>query len=122
MSETAMNADSTIGTRSGPLTCVPLGSLLLALAAAAIVAGVAIEPLAALAVAGGVCFLAAYFYRRDWLLGGIFFVLIFQNLAYERLLPVDQQLALGVKHADDMLIGFFFIALSHPPPSEVIRR
>jgi len=77
-----------------------------------IVVAAAIEPLAALAAAGGVLLLLGYCSRRDWLLGAVFVFLLFQNLVFERLLPVNSQLASGVKHADDFLTVLFVIALA----------
>jgi hypothetical protein len=82
------------------------------LLALAILIMAVVQPLAGLAAAGMLCFLLAYFFRRDWLLGGIFVVLIFQNLAYKHLLRINEPLASLVKHADDYLIVFFVVALA----------
>jgi hypothetical protein len=80
--------------------------------AVGLVGAIAIHPLLGLAGVFGVCFLAAYVYRRDWLLGGIFIFLLLQNLIRERLLPISPSLAQAVKHADDVLIVFFMAALA----------
>jgi len=104
--------DPTAAARFSLSTAFSPRILLPPLVALSVVILAAIEPLAALAVAGGVCFLVAYFYRRDWLLGAVFLILIFQNLAYQRLLPINEPLALTVKRADDLLAVFFVLALA----------
>jgi hypothetical protein len=107
-----MQTDLTTTDRSALAAMFQARIMLPALLIVAIVAGVAIEPLAALAAAGGIGFLVAYFYRRDWLVGGVFVALILQNLVYQRLLPVNPPLAALVKHADDFLTVFFIFALA----------
>jgi len=79
---------------------------------AAVVVAAAVEPLAPLAAASAVVLLVAWFYRRDWLLGGVFLFLIFQNLIYQQLLPMQASVAGWVKHADDLLMVFFVLALA----------
>lgn len=107
-----MSADSTTAVRSSLSMTLQPRVLFPALLGAGIVAAVVIEPLAALAVVGAFSFLFAYFYRRDRLLGAIFILLLFQNLAYIRILPSNDRLAYAVKHADDLLVVFFAVALA----------
>jgi len=107
-----MPADSTTAVRSPLSTTLQPCVLLPALLGAGIVATVAIEPLAGLAVVGALSFLFAYFYRRDWLLAGIFILLLFQNLAHIRFLAVNDRLAYAIKDADDLLVVFFAVALA----------
>lgn len=107
-----MQTDNPIANRSAPTAPIRLGVGFSALLALTIAAVAIILPEGALALAVGFCFLAVYFYRRDWLLGAIFVFLLFQNLAYTRLLPISAPLATLVKYVDDPMIVFFALALA----------
>jgi len=81
------------------------------LLAGAIAVLAAVEPLAAIGAALGLCFVVLYVYRRDALIGAVFLFLLAQNLVYIRLLPVNGKAAWLVKQGDDFLTIFFAAAI-----------
>lgn len=110
MANAESSRTASLETRKAPGSGVWVAmAVVVALAVAAVSS---LQPAAMVAAIATACFLASYFYRRDLLVGALFCFLLFQNLAFTHLRTTDPQLAQAVKHADDVLIIFFALALT----------